>query len=49
MKKQEGLTRIDVAIALACLALVLAQAAVLNAGGREEMVCLIFVDDAAGF
>lgn len=43
MRKQAGLTRIDVAVALACVALVLAQAAVLNAGGRERSkreVCL---------
>jgi len=43
MKKQTGLTRIDAAVALACVALVLAQAAVLNAGGRERTkkeVCL---------
>jgi prepilin-type processing-associated H-X9-DG protein len=36
MRKSKGLTRIDVAVALACIALVLAQAAVLNAGGRER-------------
>ena len=43
MRKQTGLTRIDVAVALECIALVLAQAAVLNAGGRERAkreVCL---------
>jgi prepilin-type processing-associated H-X9-DG protein len=43
MRKQTGLTRIDAAVALACIALVLAQAAVLNAGGRERSkkeVCL---------
>jgi hypothetical protein len=43
MRKQKGLTRIDAVVALACLALVLAQAAVLNAGGRERSkkeVCL---------
>ena len=36
MRKQAGLTRIDVAVALACVALVLAQAGVINAGGRER-------------
>lgn len=36
MRKQMGLTRVDVVVALACVALVLAQAAVLNAGGRER-------------
>jgi prepilin-type processing-associated H-X9-DG protein len=36
MRKQTGLTRIDLAVALACIALMLAQAAVLNAGGRER-------------
>jgi len=43
MRKQIGLTRVDVAVALACLVLVLAQAAVLNAGGRDRSkreVCL---------
>jgi prepilin-type processing-associated H-X9-DG protein len=43
MRKQVGLTRIDVAVALACVALVLAQAGVINAGGRERSkreVCL---------
>jgi hypothetical protein len=43
MRKQMGLTRVDAAVALACIALVLAQAAVLNAGGRERSkreVCL---------
>jgi prepilin-type processing-associated H-X9-DG protein len=43
MRKQTGLTRVDAAVALACIALVLAQAAVLNAGGRERSkkeVCL---------
>ena len=43
MRKQVGLTRIDVAVALACIALVLAQAGVINAGGRERSkreVCL---------
>jgi prepilin-type processing-associated H-X9-DG protein len=43
MRKRAGLTRIDAAVALACVALVLAQAAVLNAGGRERAkreVCL---------
>jgi len=43
MRKQTGLTKVDVAVALACIALVLAQAAVLNAGGRQRSkreVCL---------
>jgi prepilin-type processing-associated H-X9-DG protein len=43
MRKQVGLTKVDVAITLACVAFVLAQAAVLNAGGRERSkreVCL---------
>jgi hypothetical protein len=43
MRKQTGLTRIDAMVALACVALVLAQAAVLNAGGRQRSkreVCL---------
>jgi hypothetical protein len=43
MRNLKGLTRIDAAVALACIALVLAQAAVLNAGGRERSkkeVCL---------
>ncbi len=43
MRKQTGLTRVDLAVALACVALVLAQAAVINAGGRERSkleVCL---------
>jgi prepilin-type processing-associated H-X9-DG protein len=43
MRKQAGLTRVDVAVALACIALVVGQAAVLNAGGRERAkreVCL---------
>jgi prepilin-type processing-associated H-X9-DG protein len=43
MNTNKGLTRIDIAVALACLALVLAQAAILNAGGRErskQEVCL---------
>jgi prepilin-type processing-associated H-X9-DG protein len=43
MRKQTGLNRIDAVVALACVALVLAQAAVLNAGGRERSkkeVCL---------
>jgi prepilin-type processing-associated H-X9-DG protein len=40
---RKGLTRVDMAVALACVALVLAQAAVLNAGGRQRSkleVCL---------
>jgi prepilin-type processing-associated H-X9-DG protein len=43
MRRQTGLTRIDVVVAFACVALILAQAAVLNAGGRERSkreVCL---------
>jgi prepilin-type processing-associated H-X9-DG protein len=43
MRKLKGLTRIDVAVALACIALVLAQVGVINAGGRERSkleVCL---------
>jgi prepilin-type processing-associated H-X9-DG protein len=43
MNANKGLTRVDLAVALACIALVLAQAAVLNAGGRERSkleVCL---------
>jgi prepilin-type processing-associated H-X9-DG protein len=43
MRKKSGLTRIDAVVALACVALVMAQAAVLNAGGRERSkkeVCL---------
>jgi prepilin-type processing-associated H-X9-DG protein len=40
---RKGLTRVDVAVALACIALVFGQAAVINAGGRERSkkeVCL---------
>jgi prepilin-type processing-associated H-X9-DG protein len=43
MRKQMGLTKVDLAVALACVALVLAQAGVINAGGRERSkreVCL---------
>jgi prepilin-type processing-associated H-X9-DG protein len=43
MRKQTGLTRIDLAVVLACIALVLAQAGAINAGGRERSkreVCL---------
>ncbi len=43
MRKQTGLTRIDLAVALACIALVLTQAGAINAGGRERAkreVCL---------
>jgi prepilin-type processing-associated H-X9-DG protein len=43
MKANKGLTRVDAIIALACVALVLAQAGVINAGGRERSkreVCL---------
>ena len=40
---RKGLTRVDAAVALACVALILAQAGVINAGGRERAkreVCL---------
>ena len=43
MNANKGLTRVDAIIAVACVALVLAQATVLNAGGRERSkkeVCL---------
>jgi hypothetical protein len=43
MNRRKGLTRVDAIIAVACIALVLAQAAVLNAGGRQRSkreVCL---------
>jgi len=43
MKRQTGLTRIDAAVLLACIALVLTQAGAINAGGREcskREVCL---------
>jgi prepilin-type processing-associated H-X9-DG protein len=43
MNANKGLTRVDAIITVACVALVLAQAAVLNAGGRERSkreVCL---------
>ena len=43
MKRQTGLTRIDAAVLLACIALVLTQAGAINAGGRERSkreVCL---------
>ena len=33
---RKGLTRVDVAVVVACIALVLAQAGVINAGGRER-------------
>jgi Tfp pilus assembly protein PilE len=36
MNANKGLTRIDVIIAVACIALVLAQASIINAGGRER-------------
>jgi prepilin-type processing-associated H-X9-DG protein len=36
MRKLKGLTRIDVAVTLACIAFILAEASVLNAGGRER-------------
>jgi prepilin-type processing-associated H-X9-DG protein len=34
--KRKGLTRIDVAVTLACIAFILAEGSVLNAGGRER-------------
>jgi hypothetical protein len=43
MRKQAGLTRVDIAVALACVALVLAQAGMINTGGRQRAkreVCL---------
>ena len=43
MRRQTGLTKVDVVVALACIALVLAQAGIINAGGRERSkreVCL---------
>ena len=43
MRNKSGLTRVDAAVALACIALVLAQAGMINAGGREREnaeVCL---------
>ncbi len=43
MRKLRGLTRVDAVVALACIALVLAQAGIINAGGRERSkkeVCL---------
>ena len=43
MNTNKGLTRVEAAVALACLALVLAQTGVINAGGRERSkkeVCL---------
>jgi prepilin-type processing-associated H-X9-DG protein len=36
MRKQTGLTRVDAAVALACVALVLVHVGVINAGGRER-------------
>jgi prepilin-type processing-associated H-X9-DG protein len=36
MRKKSGLTRIDAVVALACVALVLAQVGIINAGGRER-------------
>jgi prepilin-type processing-associated H-X9-DG protein len=36
MNANKGLTRVDVIIAVACVALVLAQAGIINAGGRER-------------
>jgi prepilin-type processing-associated H-X9-DG protein len=36
VRKLKGLTRIDVAVALACIAFILAEASILNAGGRER-------------
>jgi hypothetical protein len=44
MKKQTGLTRIDIVVALLCVALVLAQASIINAGGRgltKREMCLV--------
>jgi prepilin-type processing-associated H-X9-DG protein len=43
MNANKGLTRVDVIIAVACIALILTQAGVINAGGRERSkreVCL---------
>jgi prepilin-type processing-associated H-X9-DG protein len=43
MNANKGLTRVDAIIAVACVALVLAQASIINAGGRERSkreVCL---------
>jgi prepilin-type processing-associated H-X9-DG protein len=43
MRNQIGLTRIDVAVALVCIALVLGQAGIINAGGRSNaklQICL---------
>ncbi len=43
MNANKGMTRIDLAVAVACIALVLAQASIINAGGRERSkleVCL---------
>ena len=42
-ERESGFTRVDAAVALACIALVLAQAGMINAGGRERAkreVCL---------
>jgi hypothetical protein len=36
MRKLKGLTKLDVVVALACIAFILAEASVLNAGGRER-------------
>jgi hypothetical protein len=36
MRKKSGWTRLDAAVALACIAFILAEASVLNAGGRER-------------
>jgi hypothetical protein len=43
MNANKGLTRVDAIIAVACIVLVLAQASIINAGGRERSkleVCL---------
>jgi hypothetical protein len=43
MNNRRGLSRIDLAVALACIAFILAEASILNAGGRERSkkeVCL---------
>ena len=44
MNANKGLTRVDAVVALACVALILAQAGVINAGGGRERakreVCL---------
>jgi hypothetical protein len=43
MRKQTGLTRVDIVVALLCVALVLAQVSIINAGGRgltKREMCL---------